>query len=217
MTKDNAVALSKIRFLNKSHQPTQQLLAQKETRRQELESKLKQIGKGVKSSKAQWEESWIASSELRVEKKNKRKMDGLLQWRKREGNELIKRSIFDQSKSPKDIKSRLAVSRENNVATLNESLNKVMAEIEEAEAKISKQFTTKAQVIVCFREAEENEQSIDGKLKYMKNRLDQKRRQQKQMKAEGSTSIEQSLLSIRQRAEVIEQEVDGAKNRLRKK
>ncbi|KAL7526465.1 hypothetical protein ACHAXR_001501, partial [Thalassiosira sp. AJA248-18] len=136
LAKDNDVALSKLKSSKSVQQLNQQLLARTNTRKQELESRLGRVGKDIDSSQAQWEESWNETSSLRVEKKNKQKLDALLEWRKHEVDSLIRKSIGQvDSKLSKDDEAQLTFSHEESVAALNLNISELQAQQDETKAR----------------------------------------------------------------------------------
>mmetsp|Transcript_18110 Transcript_18110/g.37845 ORF Transcript_18110/g.37845 Transcript_18110/m.37845 type:complete len:404 (+) Transcript_18110:602-1813(+) len=219
LAKDHDVALSKIRRSKNTQQLTRQLLAEKDARRQELESRLELIGKEVNSSKAKWEASWIEASALRIERENKQKMDDLLDWRTMEINNLIKRSIRDESigTSAGDEEGEVAdVSHEENVAALEERLKRQHDRNKITSEKISSITSRKSRESGRIDEVERDLRDIEDKISDITNMMDQKKRQQEEIVSEAHDRIEDSLQSISLRKDTIEKEIESIKSEHKK-
>lgn len=211
--KDNDVALSKIRCSKGSHQLTKQLAADKGARRHELGSTLDRLGAAVASSKLHWEESWMEASGKRVEETHKQKMEDLLQWRKREVDDLIRRSILDQDEKIKSSADEYSGLHQEKVAELSECISTQRDAKKELDARISRIGNRRAKQQCSIGELEEDLRVIDNKVRDAANTVAREKKQKKQAMTEASHHIEGCIQSITGRRDDIEREIESLKEK----
>ena len=180
LKKDNEVALSKIESSKSVQQLTQQLAAEKDARQAELESKLERVGKEMAFKKAQWEDGWNKASEVRVEERHKQMEEELLQWRKQEIDDLIRRSILEQashsaSSEDETTMSKLASDHEDRLAALNKSLREQKESIEEVKSNFASVAAKKSRLINNIKEVKEDITDTEDRLQDMTNSLDRRK------------------------------------------
>ena len=212
LAKDQAVATSKLNCSQTQHL-AQQLLTKKEARKAELESKLDRLSKDIiLAPKAQWEESWLAESEIRIEKQNKNKMDDLLRWRKVEIDGIIRKSLVEQDRDNSasandDAVAQLTESHSANIEELNNNINKQRSNNEDTKAKLSSIAKKKANIKDKIAKTEDGIQDVEEKLSDITNKYERTQRQNKQRLEDAQGLIENRIKSITRQRNEIEQDI----------
>lgn len=216
LAKDQSVATSKLKCSQTQHL-AQQLLTKKEARKAELESKLDRLSKDIiLAPKAQWEESWLAESKIRIEKQNKKEMNDLLRWRKVEIDGIIRKSLVEQdqdtSASAKyDAVAQLTESHSANIEELNNKINKQRSNNEVTKAKLSSIAKKKANIKDKIAKTEDGIIDVEEKLGDITNKYERTQRQHKQRLEDAQDQIENRIKSITRQRNEIEQDIMNSK------
>ena len=216
LKKDNEVALSKIQSSRRVQQLTQELSREKASRREELGFKLERIGQDMASVvKARWEDEWNKASAVRVEESEKQKKEELMQWRKQEIDDLIRRSILEQNSYSLSNDEATQLSHEDTIAAHKESLNEQKEIIEGTKANIASMAAKKSQLMLLINEVKEDTRNSDDMLQDITSKLERMKSKQKQILAETSKSTEDRLQTSRQRCHEIQKEGEHAREKMK--
>ena len=220
LKKDNEVALSKIQSSRRVQQLTQELSREKASRREELEFKLERVGQDMASVvKARWEDEWNKASAVRVEESEKQKKEELMQWRKQEIDDLIRRSILEQNSyslsNDEATQLKLVSGHEDQITAHKESLNEQKEIIEGTKANIASMAAKKSQLMLLINEVKDDIQNIDDMLQDITSKLEREESKQNQVLAETSKSIEDRLQISRQRCDEIQKEGEHAREKMK--